>query len=313
VNQQHRLSCLNVLGLLSVLRADPHVYVVTGAWTADPSFVRAVQAATALPRRDIFEAGDRGMWGKFLDECDEEPRSLLHVAERLLKLDADGTTAQLLRKLFRELPLLRRIVDAQDQAELRRIGEEVEAAATAHDPEEVAQFFMIGIGEDPARGLELLEQQRRRRAAGMSMNDTQGEAATVERFWIGRHIVARLARVLQPNPGCVRSFDADRPNPGPPVASGDDEAFQHERANAVKGSPDSGRDLMERLAIAELLTTGPNVTAIAKKIRVKRTTLLGWPTFRTCLARTKQDAEGRKQERRGRRAGTHDFEGEGDE
>jgi hypothetical protein len=68
------------------------------------------------------------------------------------------------------------------------------------------------------------------------------------------------------------------------------------------------RDTLERLAIAELLIIDPNANRIAKRIGVPRSTLQGWPTFQEYYDRMKKDAEARRQERRGQRAGERDFE-----
>jgi hypothetical protein len=74
---------------------------------------------------------------------------------------------------------------------------------------------------------------------------------------------------------------------------------------------DRDRSVLERMALAELLTTGPNASQIAKRLGVPRTTLLGWPTFRDLYDRAKQDQEiAKRSRRRGRRAGRKDFEAE---
>jgi hypothetical protein len=78
-------------------------------------------------------------------------------------------------------------------------------------------------------------------------------------------------------------------------------------------TPSEERELKERLALAELLTTGPNASQIAAKLGVPRTTLLGWPTFREHYDRLKKDAEVRRQQHRGRKAGERDFEAGEDE
>src|SRR5262249_24791789 len=73
------------------------------------------------------------------------------------------------------------------------------------------------------------------------------------------------------------------------------------------GPPD--RRTLERLAIAELLTTGANAKRIAESIGVSRTTLLGWPDFREAYDRLRTDAGAKKQgRRRGKRVGDRDFE-----
>jgi hypothetical protein len=67
------------------------------------------------------------------------------------------------------------------------------------------------------------------------------------------------------------------------------------------------------MALAELQVIGPNATKIAEAIGVKRTTLLGWPTFRKYYDRAKQQSEvAKRSRRRGRRAGDRDFEVEED-
>jgi hypothetical protein len=74
--------------------------------------------------------------------------------------------------------------------------------------------------------------------------------------------------------------------------------------------PRNDRIDKERQALAALLTIGPNVSRIAREVGVPRTTLLGWPQFRECYERAKEDAERRRRSLRGRRAGDRDFEDE---
>lgn len=54
----------------------------------------------------------------------------------------------------------------------------------------------------------------------------------------------------------------------------------------------------ETLAIAALLTIGPNVSRIAIAVGVPRTTLLGWQQFREQLAKVRAASEREKQSRR---------------
>jgi hypothetical protein len=94
------------------------------------------------------------------------------------------------------------------------------------------------------------------------------------------------------------------PEGEPPVALS---AAETQTSNRVEGAGD--RDIKERMALAELLLIGPNATKIAQKIGVKRTTLLGWQTFRENYDRAKQNSEVAKQSRRrGRRAGDRVFD-----
>lgn len=82
-----------------------------------------------------------------------------------------------------------------------------------------------------------------------------------------------------------------------------------EAAPPVSPSKADARKNKETLALAALLTIGPNATQIAKQIGVPRGTLLGWDTFREKYDAAKADAEARKIGRqRGRRAGNGDFE-----
>ena len=69
----------------------------------------------------------------------------------------------------------------------------------------------------------------------------------------------------------------------------------------------AGREVKEHEAIGLLLKGELNVSQIAEKIGVKRTTLLGWPIFREFLDRFRHQAESHKQSRRGRRDGDRDF------
>ncbi len=69
------------------------------------------------------------------------------------------------------------------------------------------------------------------------------------------------------------------------------------------------RSIKARMALAELLTSGPNATRIAERIGVNRTTLLGWPEFREQYDKAKLNREvAKRARRRGRRAGNGDFE-----
>jgi hypothetical protein len=63
-----------------------------------------------------------------------------------------------------------------------------------------------------------------------------------------------------------------------------------------------------RQALVCLLIVGPNVSEIARRVGVPRTTLLSWPDFRSALNQVKGQAEAARQSRRGRRAGGRDFQ-----
>lgn len=75
-------------------------------------------------------------------------------------------------------------------------------------------------------------------------------------------------------------------------------------------TPSDGQDreARERAALAQLLLIGPNAKRIAEMIHVPRTTLLGWPTFRTYYDKARADAQSRKLALSGRRSGASDFE-----
>lgn len=124
-------------------------------------------------------------------------------------------------------------------------------------------------------------------------------------------------------------------NPGPPAAwvepqPGEPEAAEEVFARLVAGelrgtaaapggadggpqqsaAPDQAaadREARERAALAALLTVGPNAAEIARRVEVKRTTLLGWPEFRKHYDRAKVEAAANRRARRGRRAGAADF------
>jgi hypothetical protein len=58
--------------------------------------------------------------------------------------------------------------------------------------------------------------------------------------------------------------------------------LRSERINALRRmpSPAPSEIDLETVAIAMLLTLGPNANAIAEELRIPRTTLLGWPKFK---------------------------------
>ncbi len=108
-------------------------------------------------------------------------------------------------------------------------------------------------------------------------------------------LVHRIRKDLAAALVMARSY---RPPPlasTPPTAVSDRPADDLERATLL------------RLALAELLLTGPNVKRIAEKIGVPRTTLLGWPDFVEHLDRARAAAETRKRGRKGRRVGESVF------
>jgi hypothetical protein len=60
------------------------------------------------------------------------------------------------------------------------------------------------------------------------------------------------------------------------------------------------RQILEPMAMAVLLTIGPNAKKIAEKVGVPRTTLLGWETFKAAYDKKKGEAEAEKENRKRR-------------
>jgi hypothetical protein len=60
------------------------------------------------------------------------------------------------------------------------------------------------------------------------------------------------------------------------------------------------KQILEPMAMALLLTIGPNAKQIAQKVGVPRTTLLSWPTFKAAYDKKKAEAATEKEKRRQR-------------
>ncbi len=93
--------------------------------------------------------------------------------------------------------------------------------------------------------------------------------------------------------------------------AGGQDAEEENPAEPDATDKNADRKILERLAIAALLIEGPNATRIAQSIGVKRTTMLGWPTFREQYDKAKnQRAEEREARRRRLRNGELDEDSE---
>jgi hypothetical protein len=98
--------------------------------------------------------------------------------------------------------------------------------------------------------------------------------------------------------GCL--FDLEQeldrlPEPAPATA-----ANGAGSTGVIRAKDQKDRQILERLALAELLVEGPNAKRIAEKVGVKRSTLLGWPIFRERYNRMKAEQKKDTEERRRR-------------
>jgi hypothetical protein len=101
--------------------------------------------------------------------------------------------------------------------------------------------------------------------------------------------------------------DTDPTREAPPLAP----SGTNRQVEAARPADDHETERRRKvmLALACLLTIGPNATRIAREVGVPRGTLLGWQAFRERYEQMKADIELRKRSRRrGRHANDRDFE-----
>jgi hypothetical protein len=92
-------------------------------------------------------------------------------------------------------------------------------------------------------------------------------------------------------------------------------ADSEEKSPGIEGNTDrkAEQQIKERMALAELLTVGPNASRIAREVGVSRTTLLGWKTFREHYDRAKDQQRKDTEDRRRRLLRGDDDEDDSDD
>jgi len=71
-------------------------------------------------------------------------------------------------------------------------------------------------------------------------------------------------------------------------------------SNSGPKTPREGKQILEPMAMALLLTIGPNAKRISEQVGVPRTTLMSWPTFKAAYDKKKLEVQKEKENRRQR-------------